>query len=62
MAALDVYRNGYRVGVFTKTNTGAHHFKYAEVWLKLTGSRPISMSMPLRYQTLPINHTAITHN
>ncbi|TDB60709.1 type II toxin-antitoxin system HipA family toxin [Photorhabdus khanii] len=50
MAALDVYMNGYRVGVFTKTNTGAHHFKYDVAWLKLPGSRPISLSMPLRHQ------------
>ncbi|MDB6373232.1 type II toxin-antitoxin system HipA family toxin [Photorhabdus bodei] len=50
MAALDVYMNGYRVGVFTKANTGFHHFKYDESWLKLSGSRPISLSMPLRHQ------------
>ncbi|MXR70983.1 type II toxin-antitoxin system HipA family toxin [Shewanella sp. JBTF-M18] len=50
MAVLDVYMNGYRVGEFTKTSTGAHHFKYDEGWLKLAGSRPISLSMPLRHQ------------
>lgn len=50
MEALDVYMNGYRVGVFTKTNTGAHHFKYEESWLRLSGCRPISLSMPLRNQ------------
>ncbi|OSN09657.1 serine/threonine protein kinase [Lonsdalea britannica] len=50
MAALDVYMNGYRVGVFTKTGSGAHHFSYDENWLGLSGSRPISLSMPLRHQ------------
>ncbi|MEK9496738.1 HipA N-terminal domain-containing protein [Photorhabdus sp. P32] len=42
MAVLDVYMNGYQVGVFTKTNTGFHYFKYDEIWLRLPGSRPIS--------------------
>ncbi|MFP1909763.1 type II toxin-antitoxin system HipA family toxin [Lonsdalea quercina] len=50
MASLDVYMNGYRVGVFTKTGSGAHHFSYDEKWLGLSGSRPISLSMPLRHQ------------
>ncbi|MDT3282532.1 type II toxin-antitoxin system HipA family toxin [Shewanella scandinavica] len=50
MAALDVYMNGYLVGEFIKTPTGAHQFKYHEDWLKLVGSRPISLSMPLRRQ------------
>ncbi|MFC3393858.1 type II toxin-antitoxin system HipA family toxin [Brenneria rubrifaciens] len=50
MAALDVYMNGYRVGVFTKTSSGAHRFSYDENWLGLSGSRPISLSMPLRHQ------------
>ncbi len=26
MAALDVYMNGYRVGILTKTGSGAHHY------------------------------------
>lgn len=50
MAELDVYMNGYKVGVFTKSNTGAHTFQYDESWLSLPGSRPISLSMPLRHQ------------
>ncbi|MCE9680466.1 type II toxin-antitoxin system HipA family toxin [Shewanella sp. AS1] len=50
MAVLDVYMNGYLIGEFTKTATGAHHFKYHEEWLNLAGSRPISLSMPLRRQ------------
>lgn len=50
MAALDVYMNGYHVGVFTKTGSGTHLFSYDENWVGLSGSRPISLSMPLRHQ------------
>ncbi|ANE75476.1 type II toxin-antitoxin system HipA family toxin [Dickeya solani] len=50
MAALDVYMNGYRVGILTKTGSGAHHFSYDANWLELPGSRPLSLSMPLRHQ------------
>lgn len=50
MAALDVYMNGYRVGILTKTGSGAHHFSYDAGWLGLAGSRPISLSMPLRHR------------
>jgi serine/threonine-protein kinase HipA len=42
--------NGYRVGTFIKTTSGAHQFKYDESWVKQPGSRPISYSMPLRQQ------------
>ncbi|HHQ4808470.1 MULTISPECIES: type II toxin-antitoxin system HipA family toxin [Aeromonas] len=51
MANLAVYMNGYRVGTFTKTTSGTHHFQYHESWLAQPGSRPISLSMPLRHQT-----------
>lgn len=50
MAELDVYMNGYKVGVFSRAGTGAHAFQYAEAWLNQTGSRPVSLSMPLRRQ------------
>jgi len=50
MAALDVYMNGYRVGLFSKSPAGAHYFQYDAAWLALPGSRPISLSMPLRHQ------------
>ena len=50
MASLAVYMNGYRVGAFTKTTSGAHQFQYDESWMNLPGSRPISLSMPLRQQ------------
>ncbi|RLV58283.1 type II toxin-antitoxin system HipA family toxin [Parashewanella curva] len=47
MATLNVYMNGFLVGEFTKSNTGAHSFKYHSDWLERSGSRPISLSMPL---------------
>ena len=50
MAHLAVYMNGYRVGTFTKTTSGAHQFQYHESWLAQSGCRPISLSMPLRNQ------------
>ena len=50
MAALDVYMNGYRVGLFSKSPAGAHYFQYDAAWLALAGCRPISLSMPLRHQ------------
>ena len=50
MANLAVYMNGYRVGTFTKTTSGTHQFQYHESWLAQPGSRPISLSMPLRHQ------------
>jgi serine/threonine-protein kinase HipA len=50
MANLAVYMNGYRVGTFTKTTSGAHQFQYHESWLAQSGCRPISLSMPLRHQ------------
>ena len=52
MANLAVYMNGYRVGTFTKTTSGAHQFQYHESWLAQPGSRPISLSMPLRHQAV----------
>ncbi|MGQ4868970.1 type II toxin-antitoxin system HipA family toxin [Aeromonas caviae] len=50
MANLAVYMNGYRVGTFTKTTSGTHQFQYHGSWLAQPGSRPISLSMPLRHQ------------
>ncbi|MGI2101705.1 type II toxin-antitoxin system HipA family toxin [Shewanella oncorhynchi] len=50
MAVLDVYMNGYLVGELTKSSTGSHQFAYAQQWLAIPGSRPISLSMPLRKQ------------
>lgn len=48
MTTLDVYMNGYRVGMFTKAVNGAHLFQYDKLWLNQPGARPISLSLPLR--------------
>lgn len=48
MATLQIYMNGFHVGSFIKAPTGAHRFQYSNSWLTTSGSRPISLSMPLR--------------
>ncbi|MFB9998068.1 type II toxin-antitoxin system HipA family toxin [Providencia rustigianii] len=50
MATLYVYMNGYLVGEFIRSSTGAHQFKYDSHWLETPGARPISLSMPLQHQ------------
>ncbi|MCC5853361.1 MAG: type II toxin-antitoxin system HipA family toxin [Alkalimonas sp.] len=49
MDTLDVYMNGYRVGYFSRKDSGAHLFRYDANWLAKEGARPISLSMPLRH-------------
>lgn len=59
MARLAVYMNGERVGTLFKTPSGAHQFQYAASWVKMPGSCPISLSMPLRqpcYQGDEVHH------
>jgi len=51
MPSLHVYMNGYLVGTFTKSRSGAHQFQYDEKWLNTSGARPISLSMPLGSKT-----------
>ncbi|WP_347566526.1 HipA N-terminal domain-containing protein [Shewanella sp. 4t3-1-2LB] len=41
MPSLDVYMNGYMVGVLSKLTNGAHHFKYDTQWLATADTRPI---------------------
>ncbi|MEI8633526.1 type II toxin-antitoxin system HipA family toxin [Vibrio sp. PP-XX7] len=48
MATLQVYMNGFHIGIFVKESTGAHRFQYSDSWLTTSGSRPISLSIPLR--------------
>lgn len=50
MQTLDVYMNGYRVGYFSRKDSGAHLFRYDTNWLAKDGARPISLSMPLRHE------------
>ena len=54
MAALDVYMNGYRVGLFSKSPAGAHYFQYDAPWLALARSRPISL-LTLLHNAHPAN-------
>ncbi len=40
--------NGHVIGTYSKKSSGANEFSYDNGWLNLAGSRPISLSMPLR--------------
>jgi serine/threonine-protein kinase HipA len=48
--SLNILMNGYQVGIWNNLPSGAMIFQYSEEWLKTNGSRPISLSMPLRQQ------------
>ncbi len=48
MAVLDAFMNGRRVGTFIRAKDGTHSYQYDEAWLAESGSRPISLSMPLQ--------------
>lgn len=50
MADLNVAMNGYLVGVYHCSTSGANEFYYYQEWLDMPGARPISLSMPLRKQ------------
>lgn len=45
---LQVYIGSNLVGTLTRTNTGAHTFRYSDDWLALPNRLPISLSLPLR--------------
>ncbi|MDP8079740.1 HipA domain-containing protein [Phocoenobacter skyensis] len=47
---LNVFMNGESVGVFTRTSAGAYYFSYVESWFNSPQCRPISLSMPLRFE------------
>ncbi len=49
IATLSVLMNGYLVGHLRKLPSGAMDFQYARAWLEMSGSRPISRSLPLKY-------------
>lgn len=50
---LDVWMNGKLVGHWVIASHGRHEFRYAESWLDTPGTRPISLSMPLRPADVP---------
>jgi serine/threonine-protein kinase HipA len=45
---LNVLMNGICVGQLTKLPTGAIAFQYDRQWLAAPGTRPLSLSLPLR--------------
>lgn len=45
---LYVFMNGLLVGTLNKSEQGALSFSYADSWLDQAGSRPLSLSLPLR--------------
>lgn len=47
MASLYVYMNGYEVGEYIQSRSGAQAFHYADSWLERRGAVPLSLSMPL---------------
>lgn len=48
MDTLDVYMNGYKVGEYSRTRSGANSYRYDSAWLESPGRRGISLSLPLR--------------
>jgi serine/threonine-protein kinase HipA len=47
---LNVLMNGRLVGYLRKLSSGAMNFQYDEAWLETSGVRPISLSLPLKYE------------
>ncbi|MGL0819724.1 type II toxin-antitoxin system HipA family toxin [Vibrio vulnificus] len=52
MASLSAYMNGEKVGTLVKLSNGAHQFQYARTWVESPLGRPLSLSLPLQYQTI----------
>lgn len=52
MASLAAYMNGEKVGTLVKLSNGAHQFQYARTWVESPLGRPLSLSLPLQYQTV----------
>ena len=48
--SLDIKMNGVQVGVLNKSTSGGLSFSYSDEWLSRPGTRPISLSLPLRHQ------------
>jgi serine/threonine-protein kinase HipA len=47
---LNILMNGILVGMLKKTATGGLTFEYDQHWLNTSGTRPISLSLPLSFQ------------
>jgi serine/threonine-protein kinase HipA len=50
ITTLNVLMNGRLVGYLRKLSSGAVNFQYDEAWLETSGVRPISLSLPLKYE------------
>jgi serine/threonine-protein kinase HipA len=50
ITTLNVLMNGRLVGYLRKLSSGAMNFQYDEAWLETSGVRPISLSLPLKYE------------
>ena len=44
---LNVSLNGIKVGVLSKDKNGGLHFSYTDAWMERSGTRPISLSLPV---------------
>lgn len=49
-STLLVYMNNQMVGTLSQISSGSLRFIYSQEWLQAKGSRPLSLSMPLREQ------------
>jgi len=47
MPKLYIYMNGYEVGEYIQSGSGAQEFSYFDTWLERSNAIPISISMPL---------------
>jgi serine/threonine-protein kinase HipA len=50
ITTLNVLMNGRLVGYLRKLSSGAMNFQYDEAWLETSGVRPVSLSLPLKYE------------
>jgi serine/threonine-protein kinase HipA len=51
---LGVWTNGLRVGRWTIPTSGPMEFVYDASWVATEGARPISLSLPMNLDGLPI--------
>lgn len=56
---LAVWMNAERVGTWTLETNNSHTFVYEQAWLDSTGSRPLSLSMPLRPAAAPYRNEVV---
>jgi serine/threonine-protein kinase HipA len=47
VAALNIWMNGQLVGVWQRSRSGTHAFRYEDSWLRSPQLRPLSLSIPI---------------